>query len=120
MASSDILEQNLSLVFNERDPQKRIAALADLYTDDAVMYEPENTVTGQAAISSTVESLLGGLPPEFLFVPSGATVGHHNVFCLRWTGIIPDGTVIVSGTDIAHLRDGRIESLYVLINPPSQ
>ena len=120
MSPSIILERNLSLVFNERDPQKRIAALADLYTDDAIMYEAENIVTGQAAISSTVDFLLGRLPPGFRFYPTGAAVGHHDLTCLRWTGSIPDGTVIVSGTDVAHLKDGRIASLYVLIDPPTQ
>jgi len=116
---SNILEQNLSQVFNERDSQKRLVALADLYTADAVMYEPENIVIGQAAISSTIDSLLASLPPGFRFVPKSIAVGHHDLFCMRWNGITPDGEVIVSGSDVAHLRDGRIASLYVLIDPPT-
>lgn len=119
MAQSDLLERNLLSVFNERDPQRRIAAVSELYTVNAVMYEPENIVTGQTAISSTVGTFLGSLPPGFRFAPRGAAVGHHDIIGLRWTGSIPDGTVIVTGTDVAHLHGGRIASLYVLIDPPN-
>jgi hypothetical protein len=114
----DILERNLFLVFNERDTQKRLHALAELYTGDAVLYEPENIVVGQSAISDTVEKLLASMPPGFQFTPVGSATGHHDLLCTRWTGGIAGGPVIVSGTDVAHLKDGRIASLYVLIDSP--
>ena len=37
-----LLRSNLERVFNERDEDKRRAAVADLFVDEPTMYEPTN------------------------------------------------------------------------------
>lgn len=120
MNTTNILERNLSLVFNERDQQKRLAAISELYSIDAVMYEPEKVVSGQEAISEAVDRLQAIMPPNFNFQSTGATVGHHGLLCMRWKGSTSDESVVITGIDVAHLEDERISSLYVLIDPPLQ
>lgn len=116
---SALLPENLTRVFNQRDATLRLQALGELYTQDAVLYEPQNLVTGHAEISATVGALLASLPPDFVFTAEGAAVGHHDLWCLHWHGGPPGGPAVITGTDVAHLKDGRISALYVLINAPS-
>ncbi len=112
-----ILRANLANVFNERDADRRLAAIRELYAEDAVLYDPESVVTGHAAISDTVAALLASLPPAFAFEPVGPAVGHHDAARLRWQSGPPNGPVAVTGTDVALFAGGKIETLYVFLDP---
>ena len=112
-----LMQANLARVFNERDPVKRLAAIGELYAQDAVLYEPETSVTGHASISDTVAALLTSLPPDFAFTAIGPALGHHNIGRLRWQAGPPSGPVAVTGMDIVHFQNGLIHSLYVFIEP---
>ncbi len=112
-----LLHANLVRVFGERDRARRRAAIAELYVPDAVLYEPDTMATGHEAIDQAVETLLAQLPPAFVFTAQGPVVGHHGVARLRWNAGPVDGPVAVTGTDVAHITAGRIQSLYVLLDP---
>ena len=79
-----LLQANLQRVFNERDPVRRDAAIADLYTADPIMYEPDAIVKGRQAISDIAGKLLDNFGPDFAFVPEGKGLGHHGMATLRW------------------------------------
>ena len=112
------MRSNLTRVFGERDADKRIAAIRELYADDAVLYEPPNSsATGYAAISQAVEELLSHLPPNFAFTAIGPAVGHHGMGRLRWQAGPPNGPVAVTGTDVAQFAGGHIQTLHVFIDP---
>jgi hypothetical protein len=74
-----LMNANLTRVFNERDAGRRIAAIRELYADDAVLYEPDTSAKGHAAISEAVSALLTHLPPNFVFSAEGPAIGHHNI-----------------------------------------
>ena len=74
-----LMQANAIRVFSERDPARRLAAIRELYTADAVLTEPEVVSKGEAAISDAVTELLSKLPPAFAFTPIGAAIGHHGV-----------------------------------------
>jgi len=112
-----LLHANLVRVFGERDRARRRAAIAELYASDAVLYEPDSVASGHQAIDQAVETLLTQLPPAFVFTAQGPVVGHHGVARLRWHAGPVDGPVAVAGTDVAHVTAGRIQSLYVLLDP---
>ncbi len=114
-----LLKSNLERVFNERDDTKRAQAISELFTEDAVMYEPGQPVKGQAAISEVAARLLEQFGPAFRFTPEGVGVGHHGMGTLRWTAGDIDGPVVVQGFDTAEVVDGRIVRLWVLIEAPS-
>lgn len=113
-----LLRSNLERVFNERDAERRAAALAELYVDEPVMYEPEGVVQGRAAISEIAGKLLEQFGATFSFTPQGVAVGHHGLGVLNWRGGSDDAGVMVTGADAAEIVDGKIARLWVLINAP--
>ncbi len=114
-----LLRANLERVFNERDADKRATALAELFVDEPVMYEPSNVVEGREAISAVAGNLLDQFGPTFRFTPVGGAVGHHGLGSLPWQAGPEGGPVAVTGTDVAEIMDGRIVRLWVLLNPPA-
>lgn len=112
MTPDELLRTNLQKVFNERDAEKRLAVIRDVYAPDAVVYDPEGSVTGHEAINALVTRLLPTLPPGFEFVPDGPAVSHHGTAVLRWRS----QPVLLTGLDVAQLRDGRIAVLHVFIS----
>lgn len=111
-----LLQANLHRVFNERDTERRRAAIAELYEPGAVLYEPQTHAEGHAAINKAVEILLASLPADFTFAVLVPAVGHHGVGRLRWQGGPKNGPVVVTGTDIALFGNDRIRALYVLLD----
>ena len=112
-----LMQANLARVFSERDASRRTKAIAQLYADDAILYEPDASATGHAAINQAVKSLLASLPPNFVFSAIGPAVGHHGVGRLRWQSGPPNGPVAVTGTDVARVEGGRIQTLHVFLDP---
>ncbi len=111
------MQANLVRVFGERDAERRIAAIRELYAEDAVLYEPDASATGHAAIDQAVDALLSSLPPSFAFTAIGSAIGHHGVGRLRWQSGPPNGPVAVTGTDVARFEGGLIQTLHVFIDP---
>ena len=112
-----LMQANLTRVFNERDRVKRIEAIRGLYAEDAVLYEPQATAKGHAAISEAVTELLASLPANFSFTALGPALGHHGIGRLRWWAGPPGGPTAVTGMDIAHFESDRIRSLHVFLEP---
>jgi hypothetical protein len=112
-----LMQANIVRVFNERNPDRRRAALGELYAEDARLYDPETAATGQDAISRAVDDLHRMLPPDFVFAATGHAVGHNGAARLFWRAGPPGGTAVITGTDVAHIEDGRIKLLYVFVDP---
>ncbi len=113
-----LLRSNLERVFNERDDDKRRAAIAELFVEEPIMYEPTNIVSGREDISRVAGDLLKQFGPTFRFVPDGAAVGHHGLGHLAWHAGPEHGPVAVTGTDVAEIESGKISRLWVLLNAP--
>jgi hypothetical protein len=113
-----LLQANLARVFSERDAEKRKQAIAEIYAEDAVLYEPSHIATGHGEIGQAVSALLQSLPLEFVFTADGAAVGHHGLARLRWRAGPPSGPLAVTGTDVARLEAGKIKTLHVFLDPP--
>jgi hypothetical protein len=114
-----LLRANLERVFNERDAARRSAAMAEIFVDDPVMYEPSKVVNGREAISEIAGALLEQFGPTFRFTPVAPAVGHHGFAVLRWKAGPDEHTVAVTGSDAAEFAGGRIARLWVLLDPPA-
>lgn len=112
-----MIERHLAEVFSEVDDTKRVTALRELYTEDAVLYEPTNIVSGIEAISATVSALLKNFPPQFRFIASGPALIHHGMCCAPWTAGTPDQANMVTGYDVVQFANERIQAVYVFLNP---
>jgi SnoaL-like domain len=111
-----LMQANIVRVFNERDPARRRMAVSELYAESATLYDPETVATGWDAISRAIEELLVRLPPDFVFTAAGHAVSHNGAARLFWRAGPSDGPVAVTGTDIAHIENGRIKLLYVFVD----
>jgi hypothetical protein len=111
------MQAHLARVFNEHDPGRRLAALQELYAEDAILFEPEAVAVGYEAISQAVDALHANLPPGFVFIAAGPAVGHNGVARLNWRAGPPGGPAAATGTDFAYIKDGRISTLHVLLDP---
>jgi hypothetical protein len=112
-----LLRSNLERVFNERDAERRDAAIAELFVAEPIMYEPDAIVTGRAAISAVAGKLLDQFGPTFAFTAERPGVGHHGMASLHWHAGPAGGPIAVTGSDTAEIVDGRIARLWVLLDP---
>jgi hypothetical protein len=111
------MQANVARVFNERNPDRRRAAVVELYAKDATVYDPESVATGPEAISGAIDKLLQAFPPDFVFAAVGHAVGHDGAARLFWQVGPPHGPAAVTGTDVAFFENGRIKRLYVFVDP---
>ena len=114
-----LLRTNIERVFSERDPAKRARGIAEIYTDEPLLLEPNDVVRGRDNISQTVDKLLEQFGPDFTFVPVGQANGHHGLGRLTWHAGPENGPIAVTGADVAEIVDGRIARLWVLLDSPS-
>ena len=115
--ASTLLQANLKRVFNERDPARRRQAIEELYAPNATLYEPQETFSGTEAIAGAVNKLLASLPPKLAFSMVGPVLQNHEMGKLLWKGHLPDGTTIVTGTDVVQVEGGRIRTIHVFVDP---
>src|SRR5260370_41861498 len=78
-----LMQANLARGFGQRDTSGRMKAIAELYADNAILYEPDASATGHAAISRAVEALWSSRRPNFGFAPIGHAGVHHGMGRLR-------------------------------------
>ncbi len=114
-----LMTRSLLDVFNERDPERRVAVISAVYSPDIIFYEPEEAIEGPAALDRKVQQMLDGAP-GWVFRPAGEVSANHNLGRLTWH-FGPDGEPpVVTGTDVAIIDNGRIRSLYVFIGDSAQ
>ncbi len=97
--------------WNEHDPATRAAAISAAWHDDARSVDPLADVTGHAAIAEMMEGVSVQMPGH-RFERRGAVRSHHDVVHWEWAMCTSDGAPVLTGIDTAHVRDGRIASLY--------
>lgn len=118
-AASTLLQANLNRVFNERDAARRRQAIEEIYAADAVLYEEDATYSGTDAIARAVTHLLGSLPRALVFVLVAPVMQNHEMGKLLWKGQLPDGTIVVTGTDVGQIEGGRIRTIHVFVDRPA-
>ncbi|MYN01156.1 nuclear transport factor 2 family protein [Pseudoduganella sp. DS3] len=115
-----LMRANLTEVFGERDPAKRLSAIERLYANDAVVHEPHASARGHEQINAAVSALLSQLPAAFVFTVRSPVLGHNGIGVLKWRSGPHDGPAAVTGMDVVHFQDGRIHSLFVFIDQPGE
>jgi hypothetical protein len=99
-------------LWNETDPAKRQAGIAELFTADAGYADPLAAVSGHEGIDALItvaQSQFAG----FVFRPHGTADAHHNLLRFQWE-LGPDGVEApVVGFDVAVLTEsGQIKQVY--------
>jgi hypothetical protein len=114
-ALGQLMEQNVSEVFSERDPARRRRAIAHLYTEDCASYDADGANFGQAAISDRVGRILDQSPLGFAFSLVGPAEVIHDLGRLRWQSGPAEAPPVLRGMDVAAFANGKIRVLYTFI-----
>ena len=113
-----VMERNVSEVFGEPDPGRRMRAITELYSHDCALYDADGQSIGQAAISDRVGRVLDESPPGFAFSLVGPAEVIHDLGRLRWQTGPAGAPPVASGMDVAVFTNGRIRRLYTFIEAP--
>src|SRR4051812_49271803 len=97
-------------MWNEPDRAKRLELIAQAWTPDGHYVDPLSDVTGPDGLADMVDGVRTQFPGATLQRTSDIDA-HHNVVKFAWSATGPDGAVIVAGTDVAVLADGRLSAL---------
>ena len=116
-ATETLLLRNLEEVFGEPDAPRRRAAIADLWTADAVFIDPGGRHVGPAEIDAAVAGL-HALFPGFVFTAIGSPQAFHGIGRLAWAHGPAGGPPQLTGQDVVAVRDDRIASLFTFLDVP--
>lgn len=110
------MQTNLEKVFSERDAVLRFKNIREIYAEEADLHEPHASAKGHNSINDAVTELLSHIPAEFTFSAVRPALALNHIARLQWRLSRPDGTVVATGTDVAHFEDGKIRTLYVFVD----
>jgi hypothetical protein len=104
------MEANLLGVFNERDARRRALAIENTYAPDVRWTDDEGTSAGRDALetkATALQSQMDGL----VFTKASPVYETRGLGYLAWKLGPEDGDPVVSGFDVAVVRDERISEL---------
>ncbi|MBB5917066.1 hypothetical protein BJY24_005978 [Nocardia transvalensis] len=111
MSEYDTIAQRYIDSWNEQDPGKRQALLAEVYTPGATYTDPLASVVGPAAI----DQVIAGAQEQFAglrFTLGDRVDGHHDIARFTWNLGAPGAEPLVVGFDVIALEDGRIATVH--------
>jgi len=111
----ELLLVNLFAVFSERDPGRRMTAIAANYTEDVIWSSPEATTRGHEELNAGAQKLIDRTP-AFAFTAAGPVHVLRDLGYLAFIYGVPQQPPASTGYDVAQVRDGRIALLYTLLN----
>ena len=113
---STLLTRNLNDVFGENDAVRRRNAIDEIFTQDAVFYDPKGGVNRGRDEIDRIAGELRVMHRDFRYQPIGEPEEVGNGGRVRWTEGRPGEAPAVAGTDFIVTRDGRIAAIYLFFD----
>src|SRR6266568_4490521 len=113
---STLLTRNLHDVFGENDPARRRAAIDEIFTEDAVFYDPSKGVYRGRDEIDRVAGAIRATHPDFRYQPIAKPEELGNGGRVQWVSGRPDEAPAYAGTDFIIARDDRIAALYLFFD----
>ena len=113
---STLLKRNLTDVFGENDPVRRRAAIEEIFTEDAVFYDPNKNVYRGRAEIDRIAGALRETHRDFTYQPLAEPEEVGNGGRIRWVEGRPGEAPEIAGTDFIIARDGRIAAVYLFFD----
>jgi hypothetical protein len=113
---STLLLRNLHDVFGEIDPVRRRAAIAEIFHEDAVFYDPNKNVYRGRDEIDRIAGVIKAAHPDFRYrtLASPEEIGDGGR--VRWVSGSPGQPPAYAGTDFIIARDGRIAAVYLFFD----
>jgi hypothetical protein len=107
--------------WNERDPERRRALVAETFADDADYLDPLIQGSGQDGI----DAMIAGVQQQYAdyrFELAGAPDAHNDRVRFTWHLVgNGDGSAVATGYDFGTLTaDGRLQSVTGFLDTPGQ
>jgi hypothetical protein len=93
--------------YGETDPARRDQLIEQVWAVDGQLVDPPLDAAGRDAISQMAAAVQSQFPGHH-FRRSSAVDAHHGFARYGWELVAADGTVTVSGMDVAELHDARL------------
>jgi hypothetical protein len=111
-----LMESNLLRVFNERDADRRRAAIAQTYSPDVRWTDDEGVSVGHEALDAKAQALQDGQLAGLSFVKAGPVYQTRGFGYLAWNVVAPGTDApIVTGFDVALVHDELITDLFTIV-----
>jgi hypothetical protein len=113
---STLLIRNLQDVFGEGDPQRRRAAIDEIYTEDVVFYDPNEGVYRGRDEIHRIAGVIKATHPDFSYQPIAEPEEAGDGGRVPWVSGRPGEAPAYAGTDFIIARDGRIAAIYLFFD----
>lgn len=116
--SPQLIEDSLLVIWNDRDSDRRLAAMRNVYASDIVFYESNDgqPFKGYEEINGLVSNLQSQWPAEFAFELTEPSRINHEIQQITWKLGIPGQAPVATGSDIAIVETGKIKSLHLFLH----
>ena len=113
---STLLLRNLHDVFGENDPERRRAAIDEIYNEEVVFYDPKrNVYRGRDAIDR-IAGVIKATHPDFSYQPIAEPEEVGDGGRVQWVSGRLGEAPQYAGTDFIVARDGRITAIYLFFD----
>jgi hypothetical protein len=113
---STLLLRNLHDVFGENDPERRRAAIDELYNEDVVFYDPNKGVYRGRGEIDRIAGVIKATHPDFSYQPIAEPQEVGDGGRVQWVSGRPGEAPAYAGTDFIVTRDGRIAAIYLFFD----
>ena len=113
---STLLTRNLHDVFGENDPARRRAVIDEIFTEDAVFYDPNSGAYRGREEIDRVAGVIKATHPDFRYQLLAEPEELGNAARGRWVSGRPGEAPAYAGTDFIIARDGRIAAVYLFFD----
>jgi hypothetical protein len=113
---STLLTRNLHDVFGENDPERRRAAIDEIFTEDCVFYDPSRGVYRGRDEIDRVAGAIRATHSDFRYQPIAGPEELGNGGRVQWVSGRLGEAPAYAGTDFIIARDGRIAALYLFFD----
>ncbi|WP_197382325.1 nuclear transport factor 2 family protein [Mycolicibacterium mengxianglii] len=112
----ELMTANLMDVFNEREPQRRRAAIEQTYSADVRWTDDEGVSVGWDQLEAKAKALQEDQLAGLSFTKAGPVYQTQGFGYLAWNILAPGNEApIVSGFDVALISDDRISQLFTVL-----
>jgi hypothetical protein len=113
---STLLLRNLHDVFGENDPERRRAAIDEIYNEDVVFYDPNKGVYRGRDEIDRIAGVIKATHPDFSYQPIAEPEEVGDGGRVQWVSGRPGEAPAYAGTDFIVTRDGRIAAIYLFFD----
>ena len=113
---STLLLRNLSDVFGENDPERRRAAIDEIFHEDAVFYDPKSGVFRGRDEIDHIAGVIKATRPDFKYQPLSPPEELGDAGRVQWVSGTPGKPPAYAGTDFIVARNGQIAAVYLFFD----